>query len=252
MSDKQLCTSNSTGNSNDMGTFYGIGVGPGDPDLVTLKAVKAIKNCQVIFTARSPKNQYSIALDTVKEHIEPGTPVVSLDFPMTKDEAVLHAAWERNARTVLAELGKGHDAVFLTIGDSLTYSTFGYLMTTLRRIEPGAKVQCIPGITAYHAAASRLGLPLVEGKESLLIVSGIKDMNDLAQMAECAENMAILKAYRNYDQIVEAIDMLPENYTSYTVSSCGLPGERVHEDAHHPKGEKMPYLSLIIAKKEKN
>jgi precorrin-2/cobalt-factor-2 C20-methyltransferase len=239
MSDKQL------------GTLYGIGVGPGDPDLVTLKAVKAIKACQVIFTAYSPKNDYSIALDTVKDHIEPGTPVVRLDFPMTKDKEVMQAAWQKNAEAVLAELEKGRDAVFLTIGDSLTYSTFGYLMETLKKIEPNAKIEAIPGITAYHAAASKLCMPLMEGKESLLVVPGVKDMDEVAQMAGCAENLVIMKAYKNYDEIVEALDQLPEKYNSYTISSCGLPGEMVQQDAHCLKGKKMPYLSLIIAKREK-
>ena len=105
----------------------------------------------MVFTARSSKNDYSIALNTVREHLREDAKVVNLDFPMTKDHAVMQTAWQENAEAVAAELRAGRNAVFLTIGDSLTYSTFGYLLKTLAEIEPEAQVEVIPGITAYHS-----------------------------------------------------------------------------------------------------
>ena len=233
-----------------MGTLYGIGVGPGDPELVTLKALKAIKAAEVVFTARSSKNDYSIALNTVREHLREDVKVVNLDFPMTKDHEVMQAAWQKNAETVAAELKLGRTAVFLTIGDPLTYSTFGYLLKTLSAMDPALMVEIIPGITAYHAAAAKVKKPLVEGKESLLVVPGIKDMTEVAHMASCAENIVILKAYRNYDEIVQAIEALPDDYETHTISGVGLPEERVQANASSLKGHKMPYLSLIIAKRQ--
>ena len=234
-----------------MGILYGIGVGPGDPELITLKAMKAIQAAKVVFTARSSKNDYSIALTTVQEHISPDAKVVNLDFPMTKDQAVMEASWQANAKAVADELRQGNSAVFLTIGDPLTYSTFGYLLKTLASHEPQARVEVIPGITAYHAAAARLQKPLVEGKESLLVVPGIKDMSEVAHMAACAENLVILKAYRNYDEIVQAIEKLPDEYETHTISAVGLPDEMVQANSSSLKGHKMPYLSLIIAQQKK-
>ena len=108
----------------------------------------------------------------------------------------------------------------------------------------------MPGVTSYHAAAAKMNLPLVESEESLLVVSGVNRIEDIAELARCAENMVILKTYHNYDQIVEALESLPDKRTARLVSNCHQPGEAVVEDAYSKKGEKMPYLSLIIAKKE--
>lgn len=230
------------------GTLYGIGVGPGDPKLMTLRAVEVLKKAEIVFAASSPKNNYSRALDTAKSFLPPSAEVRMMDFPMTKDQDALHQAWEVNAREVLEVLEEGRDAAFLTIGDSLTYSTYGYLLLTLLSMAPDSKVESVPGITSYQAAASRLNLPLVEAKESLMVVSGVNDPAEIPELAACADNLVIMKTYRNYDQILDALDELPEKRRTYCVSDCCGPNEQVHHDAHALRGQKMPYLSLIIAK----
>ena len=103
-------------------------------------------------------------------------------------------------------------------------------------------------MTSYHAAAARMNLPLVESEESLLVLSGVSSPEEIARIAPCAENIVILKTYRNYDKIVEALEGLPEKRTARLVSNCHQPGEVVDEDAFSKRGEKMPYLSLIISK----
>ena len=107
---------------NNKGTLYGVGVGPGDPMLLTRLAVEVISKARVIFAASSPKNTYSRALNVVEDLIPPEAQVKMLNFPMTKDKAKLEEAWEANAREVLEVLDSGQDAAFVTIGDSLTYS----------------------------------------------------------------------------------------------------------------------------------
>lgn len=235
-------------NAAEKGTLYGIGVGPGDPKLLTLKAIEALGVVDVVFAANSTKNHYSLALDIVKPHLAPEVEVRLLGFPMTKDETELYSAWEQNALEVQGVLDAGRDAAFITIGDSLTYSTYGYLLKRLLQIAPDSRVETIPGVTAYHAAAARLNLPLVEAKESLLVVSGVNDPDEIPELAACCDNLVIMKAYRNYDQLVDALETLPRKRPAYLVSNCCRPGERVHEDAYGVRGEKMPYLSLIIAK----
>ncbi|MFH1057908.1 MAG: precorrin-2 C(20)-methyltransferase [Pseudomonadota bacterium] len=230
------------------GTLYGLGVGPGDPGLITLKAVEVLQKVAVVFAAGSSKNEYSLALNVVERHLPFGVAVRRLNFPMTHDRADLDAAWRANAEAVKAELDAGHDVAFLTIGDPLTYSTYGYLLRTLQEIDPEAPVETVPGVTAYHAAAARLNLPLVESKESLLVVSGVSDLNDIPAMAACGDNLVIMKTYKNYDQIIDKLNELPVKRRSYCVSQVGLPGERVIRDATSLKGQKMPYLSLILVK----
>jgi precorrin-2/cobalt-factor-2 C20-methyltransferase len=107
------------------GTLYGIGVGPGDPDLIPLKAVKILNRVPVIFAAASSKNDYSQAVAIAKPHLPADVRVRLLHFPMTKSLAEKEAAWQANARIIIAELEKGLDAAFLTLGDSMTYATYG-------------------------------------------------------------------------------------------------------------------------------
>ncbi len=169
---------------------------------------------------------------------------------MTKDPATLKAAWEANARRVLAVLEGGRDAAFLTIGDSLTYSTYGYLLKTLRGLDPALRVETVPGVTAYHAAAARLNLPLVESEESLLVVSGVGDPAEIPRLAAVADNLVVMKAYRDYDRLLDALEALPGGRRpACAVSNCCLPDEARHPDAYALRGRAMPYLSLIIAKR---
>lgn len=230
------------------GTLYGLGVGPGDPELITLKALKILQAVPVVFAAGSTKNDYSLALNVVERHLPPGAEIRTLGFPMSSDQAVLQAAWQDNARQVLAVLNAGRDAAFVTIGDPLTYSTYAYLLRTLQEIAPTTRVQTVPGVTAYHAAAARLNLPLVESKQSLLVVSGVSDPAEIPRLAACGDTVVIMKTYRNFDRILDALEELPGRRRTYSVSQCGLPGERIQEDAHSLRGQKMPYLSLVIVK----
>jgi precorrin-2/cobalt-factor-2 C20-methyltransferase len=115
-------------------------------------------------------------------------------------------------------------------------------------MNPQVKVETIPGITAYHAAASRLNLPLVESKESLMVVSGVNDPAEIPRLAQCADNLVIMKAYRKYDQILDALESLPEKRPACLVSNCCQVDEALHPDAYALRGQKTPYLSLIIVK----
>ncbi len=230
------------------GILHGLGVGPGDPQLITLKALEVLKAVPVVFAAGSTKNDYSLALNVVARHLPPQTEIQKLGFPMTEDEDVLRAAWRDNARQVLKVLDSGRDAAFVTIGDPLTYSTYAYLLRTLKEMAPAAKVQTVPGVTAYHAAAARLNLPLVESKQSLLVVSGVSDPAEIPRLAACGDTVVIMKTYRNFDRILDALEELPGTRSTYSVSQCGLEGERIQEDATSLRGQKMPYLSLVIVK----
>ncbi len=234
-----------------MGTLYGLGVGPGDPGLLTLKAVEVLDRVEVVFAAGSSKNHYSRALEVVREHLRPGCSVERLPFPMTRQKQALQRAWQENAARVLAVLQQGIDAAFLTLGDPLTYSTFIYLMRTLRDLEPGAPVVTVPGVTAFAAAAARLNLPLAEGDEALMVVPGVSGSQEVARLATCGDNLVILKAYRNYDEIIDALAEEPHCFDSQAASNVGLPEESLAPKAASQKGTAMPYLTTVIAKRRK-
>jgi len=232
----------------EKGILYGIGVGPGDPELLTLKAVRALSEVDVIFAAASTKNDYSTAYGIAKPHLKEGVRVIQLGFPMTKDEAELEAAWSHNAKIVAEVLDKGENAAFLTLGDPLTYSTYGYLQRTLLKFDPSTKLQAIPGITSFHAAASKIGLVLTESKESLLITSGVADPETLEKQLEVADNAIIMKAYKNFEEIRETLTRLRLNDKTVLVSRLGMDNESILMDIKDAPS-KPHYFSLALVKK---
>ena len=200
------------------------------------------------FRAGSTRNEYSVALGIVESHIPPETTIKPLAFPMTENREELRASWRANAEEVLAELNRGRDAAFITLGDPLVYSTFGYLLKTIRSLDPDVRIETVPGITAYQAAAARLNVPLVEGREALTIIPGTLGKDRIRDLAGLAGNAAILKAYRNYDQICLALDELDAADRTWLVSHCGLKDELIQQGLRRSNGWKPPYLSLLIVK----
>jgi precorrin-2/cobalt-factor-2 C20-methyltransferase len=231
------------------GTLYGIGVGPGDPELITLKALKLLNRMPHIFASCSTKNSYSLALGIVRCHLN-GAGIEHLPFPMTKDPQALQEAWERNARRVLEVLAVGRDAAFVTLGDPLTYSTFGYLLKTLKRLHPQVRIVTIPGITSYNAAAALTHIPLAEGEESFYLVSGALGPAKLKEVIDKSDNIVMLKTYRHFDEIYAALEEMDLLDQATCISRCGLEGETVVEHLRDLKGRDMPYLSMIIIKKK--
>ena len=143
----------------DYGTLYGIGVGPGDPDLLPLKSVKIIQQVDIIFAASSTKNTHSQAVSIAAPHIPEGSDVRMLPFPMTKDKVEKEACWKAHARTIIAELEKGKHAAFLTLGDSLTYATYGYVLKYVLDLAPDAPVITIPGRTKPSSMRTACSIP---------------------------------------------------------------------------------------------
>ncbi len=231
------------------GTLYGIGVGPGDPELITMKALKVLEKVPHIFASCSTKNDYSLALNIVRQHLN-GSAIEHLPFPMTSNPEVLQDAWKQNARRVIEVLRAGQDAAFITLGDPLTYSTYGYLLRTIKALAPEIKVITIPGITSYNAAAALANLPLTEGEESFCLVSGAQGGDRFRETVTSSDNMVMLKTYRHFDDIYQTLEEMSLLDQSLCVSLCGLDGETVVHDLRSLKGKKMPYLSLIIVKKK--
>lgn len=233
-----------------IGTLYGIGVGPGDPELIPLKAVRLLGEVDLIFTAASSKNNYSLAVEIAQAHIPAHTPIVKLDFPMSKDHDVMAEAWRRHAQRVAAALLEGRSAAFLTLGDPLTYSTYGYVLRHLKMGWPQIKAQTVPGITSYQAAAAAINQPLVEGEESLMVMSGVHGGERLIEMNGPPDNVVFLKAYRNVEGICHALQQVGMDDGSVAVCNCSRPDETVYHDLCKLEERKIPnYWTLIIAKR---
>lgn len=230
------------------GKLYGVGVGPGDPELITVKAVRVIKEADIIFTAASSKNTYSLAVEIASPYIGADTQIQQLGFPMTKDIEEVETAWINNARQIAEAMDQGKTAVFLTLGDPTTYSTFGYILKKMKCIMPTADIETIPGITSFHAASARLNRILVEGEESLLITSGAFGGDRIRQIQQ-VENVAIVKAYKNIQDINKALRDTGLHAKGVAVSKCGRKNEEIIEDLDLLETREPDYWTLILASK---
>ena len=231
------------------GILYGIGVGPGDPELITMKAVKLLETVDVIYTASSSKNDFSLALEIAQPYLPDNLDVQSLSFPMTTDKSVANRAWEDNAAIIAEQVNSGKRVAFLTLGDPLTYSTFGYVLQKIQKLHPGVEVETVPGITSYQAAASRINRVLVEAEESLLLTSGAFGGENVRRVNGSVENVVLLKAYKNVGDISDALDEAGMLGNSAAVSKCGRKGESITHDIRGLAANDPDYWTLILAKK---
>jgi len=230
------------------GKLFGVGVGPGDPELITVKAVRVIKEADIIFTAASSKNTYSLAVEIASPYISSSARIEHLGFPMTKNEEEVEAAWIANAKQISSVMKQGMTAVFLTLGDPTTYSTFGYILKKMKCIMPEADIETIPGITSFHAASARLNRILVEGEESLLVTSGAYGGDRIRQVKE-VENVAIVKAYKNITDINMALKDAGLYTKGVAVSKCGRKNEEIIENLDVLETREPDYWTLILASK---
>ncbi len=230
------------------GKLYGVGVGPGDPELVTVKAVRIIKEADIIFTAASTKNSYSLAIDIASAYVSDSVTIERLYFPMTKDVKEVETAWINNAKQIAESLKQGKNAVFLTLGDPTTYSTFGYILKKMACVMPEAEIETIPGITSFHAASARLNRILVEGEESLLVTSGAYG-GDSIRNIEGVENVAIVKAYKSIKDINKALREKGLDEKCVAVSKCGRKNEEIIESIDQLENRDPDYWTLILASK---
>jgi precorrin-2/cobalt-factor-2 C20-methyltransferase len=231
------------------GVLYGVGVGPGDPGLITIKAVRILSEVDEIFTASSSSNEDSLAARIASPHLRPGATIRKLGFPMTADQAVLSAAWEDNARQVAATLRAGRSAAFLTLGDCLTYSTYAYLLQHLRRVMPEARVESVPGVASYQLAAARLNRPLVLGRESLAILGGSTGGPDEEAVLAAADNLAILKSYRDTPAMLAKLKALGLADRTALCANLALPGETVVDGVGDLKEPPKSYFTLMLVNK---
>lgn len=156
------------------GRFFGIGVGPGDPELLTLKGHRVLREVQVICSPRSAADRESIALSIARRFAGEGCEVLELVFPMSKDGENLERCWLEAARSIIRRLEQGKDVAFVTLGDPGLYSTYAYLVEKLRLLRPGVEIETIPGVTAFLACAAARNTPLARGEEKLAVLGGLQ------------------------------------------------------------------------------
>lgn len=233
------------------GKLYGIGVGPGDPELLTVKAVKAIESADVIISPTKKMGKPSIALQIAKPYIKPETKLVVMDFPMlslSAERETLEKQWGENADQIQSMLNWGQNAVFLTLGDPMVYSTYSYVMEFL--IDRGMAVETISGVPSFCSLAAHLNLPLTQGEESLGVVGMTQTEEEVDAVLDAHQNIVVMKVSANAKGLAKALRERHLEDHFVMISNIGMDSERVTRDIADLE-KKVPYLSTVLIKKAK-
>ena len=223
------------------GKLYGVGVGPGDPELLTIKAVKIINEADVIAVPGEQKESsvaYKIAKHAVSEIDR--KEIISIYMPMTKDAKLLEESHNKGADLIISYLKEGKNVAFLTLGDPTIYSTYIYLHKLI--CEKGYETEIISGIPSFCAVAAKLNKGLVEKKEQLHVIPSSYDIKDAMKLPG---TKVLMKAGKKLNMVLEHLKELDCNGSM--VENCGMDNERVYENLDEIK-DGAGYYSLIIVK----
>ncbi len=221
------------------GKLYGIGVGPGDPELLTIKAAKALENADVVFVPKS-KEQASTALNIAGPHLKVGVVVEELEFPMAKQLDVRQESRRNNAITIQTHLDKGENAVFLTLGDPMLYSTYSYV---LEYLDERYERITIPGIYSFAAISSLMNLPLTKGNDSLMVLPAFD-----AKAFDTANTVVCMKVSAYHKELYAFLKEKPE-YDFVMITDAGKPNQVIHRNIE-VLNDNVPYFSTAIIKRK--
>ena len=230
----------------EKGKLYGIGVGPGDSELVTLKAARILESVPVIFSPKSSKEKDSIALSIVKPILEKRDDykrlmIVAPIFPMIEDKDELEKIWDSAAEMIAQYLDSGRDVAFITLGDTSIFSTYSYVQ---KRLIDYYEIETVPGITSFTACAAARNKALVEQNQILTVVPKIDER--LGEVLEYSDSIVLMKASRNTSELEKDIDEKERKKEIYSVQNCTRENEKIIEGFSHEK----PYLTTTIIKFE--
>lgn len=231
----------------EKGKLIGIGVGPGDTELLTIKAANILSEVPVICSPKSSKDKDSIALSIVKPILEKRDKKKRLKildpvFPMVEDEKTLEKHWDDASNKITKYLNNGEDVAFITLGDPAIFSTFSYI---LKRLTGKYKIEMVPGITSCTACASSIGKPLVEKNEVLTIIPKIDER--IESILNEGDSIVLMKPSRNTEALENIINSKNGEKEIISVEKCSMEDEKIIKGFSKDK----PYLTTTLIKFKK-
>jgi precorrin-2/cobalt-factor-2 C20-methyltransferase len=236
--------------------LYCVGCGPGDPELLTVRAVNLIRAAEVIFAPTAREGKPSIALSVVEQYVDKAAKAVSLVFPMVKDRESLKDYWRRNADEIASAVKSGKKVIYLTVGDPALYSTWIYIHRELKRNYPDVEVEIVPGVASMFAIANKAKISLAEGDETVAIVPACYDMERVKRAAAACDTMIFLKDGRYFDNVISMLGEagFPDDASIAIAQDIDSEGEILEQttlaDQRGRKGPTEKYFSIMVAKKK--
>lgn len=233
-----------------MATLYAVGVGPGDPELLTRKAERVLRQADVVLAPASNPGEASVALETIREFLDEGRQEIIIhQFPMTSDRSRLLPAWQEAAALIAEKVLAGRDVAFVTIGDPLLYSTFIYLLRIFRESYPQIAIEIVPGISSINTSAAVAGVPLAEADERIAIIPATAGMEKVVDALERYETVVLLKVKPVFRDILEVLRQMNRERSAVFVERVGSARQKVLTGLDEMAAHTPDYLSLMIIRR---
>lgn len=228
------------------GTLWGISVGPGDPELLTLKGLRILRSVPIVACPQSRTGQPGMAHQIVQEYLDPAQSLLPLDLPFVTDPQVLQPAWRRAAEQLLISLRQGRDVAFVCEGDVGLYSTFTHLARTLRQLHPQIPLQLIPGVCSPLAAAAALGRPLSIGAERIAILPAMYTPAEIETVRAWADVVVLMKVAPVFPQVIQWLQDQGILHQASLIEWVSSDRQQIWTDLGQLIDYRPPYFSLMI------
>lgn len=243
-------------NKKMIGTFYVVGVGPGDPELMTLKAARILEKSPVWLAPAARKNGVSTALTIASGAVKMADKeILTHHFPMKRvhrgqtPDPEVKAAWEKAVTLISAQLESGRDVALPTLGDPAIYSTGFYVCQTLLEQNPGAAVKIVPGISALGATSAAAGMPLCLGDDQLVVIPAIFENARLREILEQFDAVVFMKVHKAMERLVPLLEELGLLDKAVLVERTSMDGQKVLRDLKAAMNAELHYFSTMIVRK---
>lgn len=228
------------------GKLYGIGVGPGDPELLTIKAKRLIEEADIVAVPVKKIGEDSVALNIAKGAVDiPKEKIVEIEFTMNKDKKKREACRKEAAKKITDILDEGKNIAMLALGDIGIYSTYAYVHKIL--LSQGYEVQMISGIPSFCAGASAANISLVEGNDGFGVIPSLKGIVEVKSALDVFENLVIMKVGNHVREVYDLLKERGMEKNAVIVSNCGMEDEYIGD--LEPDRE-YGYFTTMIVKKE--
>ena len=228
--------------------FYGIGVGPGDEKLLTIKAVETLKLIDVLLIPETQKNKEGVAKRIANKYLKENLEIEYINFPMVEDESVFVKAGNEAAEIIERKIKEGKNVGFITLGDPSVYSTYGYIV---KAVKDKVDVETIPGITSFCAAAALANRPLVEKNEILSIIPMNAKDEDIDRVLKDGNSFAFMKVYHREERVVKLLEENNLDDNAVLAVRCGFEDAHIEEDSINALKENNDYLTVLLTRKQR-
>lgn len=238
------------GRQQKLGRFYGVGVGPGDPELLTMRAYRVLRTVPVIFVPQKDGESESFACSIISGIVKsPAQKIIGLIFPMLRDREQLTDYWKQAVNAIWQELAKGNDCAFINVGDPLLYGTFIHVFEALKACHPEADVEVIPGVSSVNAAAARTVTPLASNDERIAIISATDDDDFIRETLRNFDTVVFLKVHRLPDRLFDILEQMDLAGKCVYVRRCTTRDEEIVRDISKLRGSRLDYFSLLLMRR---